>query len=314
MRVEDNSHVQLQASRHNGVEGRGKKDGLGHIHERRDHLHQHEGRALGHHKRTDPVAISDEARARFESMKKGFSETRENEFSIPGGLDPKGLLNRLVSGAFSGNDINVTGLLGQDQAQTATPASSAVDGAQPAGALASAGSTSFSAEVEQLSFSASGTIKTADGEEVGFTLELNVTRASMSGYSAGLEADSQNGISVNFGGTSSELYSMSFEFNISTGDEGVQAGLGSLTVDKPDTESAADQEVEGTDEDGEGASAAPGVPDFLKLLKRAEFTSIYLSFSRTTIEAGSSFIQDESIDPAFASPALDGAQPLDVMA
>lgn len=314
MRVEDHSHVQLQASRHNGVEGHGKKDGLEHVKGRHDHGHHHEGRALGHHKRTDPVAISDEARSRFESMKKRSSETREREFTVPGGLDPKGLLNRIILGAFKGQNINVTGLLGPDKAQGTPFVRTAPGGApQDTEAAAGIGTSSFSAEVEQLSFSASGTIRTKDGEEVGFTLELNVTRASMSGYAAGAAADGQNGVTVNFGGTSAELYSMSFEFNIANDEESVQAGIGSFNVDKPESGSV-DHDERSSDDDGEG-SLASSVPDFLKLLRRAEFTSTYLSFSRTMLEA-SSFMQDvPEIDPALAArPMADAAQQLDVLA
>lgn len=268
--------------------------------------------ALGHHKRPDPVAISDEARARFESMKEKLEETKERQFSVPGGLDPKAFLNRLILGAFTGQDINVTGLV--NSAETGTPetpglpARLPVDGALPVdGTTSSAGASGFSASVEQLSFSASGTIKTRDGEEVGFTLELNMTRASMSGYSAAASADPRNGLSVNFGGSSAELFSMNFEFNIVSGEEGEQSGLGSFNVDKPEADAAADEEHEGHEEDGQ-ASLASSVPDFLKMLRRAEFTSTYLSFSRTTVEASSSFAESQPIDVS-AAPIVDAGTP-----
>lgn len=311
MRVEDNSHLQIQSSRHHNVDGHNKKDGLEHVKGRHDHGHNHEGRALGHHKRTDPVDISDEARAHFESMKKRSSEAREKEFSVPGGLDPKGLLNRLVLGAFSGKDINVTGLLGPDQAQGLSQQDAPVDSAQAAQGAESAGAAGFSAEVEQLSFQASGTIKTRDGEEVGFTLELNLTRASMSGFAADAAIDGQNGISVNFGGTSSELFSMSFEFNIASDDEGAEPGVGSLKVEKPETDSVAEDDEDASD--GQGPSLSAGATDFMKLLRRADFTSTYLSFSRTTIDA-SSFMLDASVDPALAARPVIDPQPLNVLA
>lgn len=323
MRVDD-SLVQIQAPRHHHVEGHAKKDGLDSIKERRDHGHHNEAKVHGHD-RHDSVEISEEAKARFESMKKRSEETRERHFSVPGGLDPKALLNRLVLGAFGGKDINVTGLL--DQGQDSAPASQAQAAGetspvvapdqvvQPGDAQAAAGAAGFSASVEQLSFSASGTIKTADGEEVGFTIELNVTKASMSGYAAGAAQD-VNGVSVNFGGSSAELYSMSFEFNIASDEEDVQSGVGNLKVDKPETDSVADDDDahEAQEVSGEH-SLVSDVHDFMKLLRRAEFTSTYLSFSRTTIEASSAFASNQPIDALAASPVDTGAtMPVDLVA
>lgn len=307
MRVED-SHAQTLACGRHHVEGRGKKEGHDEVKDRRDHCHDHgEGRALGRHRRADAVAISDEARARFESMKKRFSGAGERAFSIPGGLDPKGLLNRLVTGAFGGKEISVTGVLGQDGATGATGA------AYVPVAAAAVGASGFSAEVEQLNFSASGTIKTADGEEVGFTLELNVTRASLSGYSAGAAAG-QDGLSVSFGGSSTELFSMSFEFSVNSGEQGAGEGIGRLFVDKPGKDHAGVAEDDHHHGEDRGADAlAKGVHDFLKLLKKAEFTSTYASFSRTTVQAsGASFALDQAGAPAL--PANEGAQPIDLVA
>jgi len=52
----------------------------------------------------------------------------------------------------------------------------------------------------------------------------------------------------------------------------------------------------------------------MKLLRRADFTSTYLSFSRTTVEA-SSFMLDAAVDPALAArPVIDGPQPVSVLA
>lgn len=311
MRVED-SHAHIQASQRHHVDEHGRKDGLDSIKERRDQGHHHEGRALGHHKRPDPVAISDEARARFESLNKRFSETREREFSVPGGLDPKGFLNRLIFGAFSGEEISVTGLTGQGQGAEVTGAPALEAAFEPSGTQAVSGEAGFSASVEQLSFSASGTIKTADGEEVGFTLELNITKASMSGYGASSSTDGQNGVSVNFGGSSAELFSMSFEFNMAADEEGVQSGTGSFKVDKPGT--GVDEDEEDGAEEGDGVdSLASSEPDFMKLLRRAEFTSTYLSFSRTTVEASLAFAESQPVDALPTGFPVDAPQPVDVL-
>lgn len=314
MRIEDN-HIQ-QASRHQ-VEGHGKKDGLDSVKERRDHGHRHDEKAVQRGKRPDSVAISDEARARFESMQKKSSEARGREFGIPAGLDPAGFLGRLVHGAFSGQGINISDIARAGKS-TAPDASPTVPQAE--GLPAVSGSTGFTASVEQLSFSASGTIKTADGEEVGFTIELNMTKASMSGFSSAASADAQGPMTVNYAGSSSELFSMSFKFNLSSEEEtGVQDGSGLLAIDRDEETSGEigeEDHLSELEEGGEPQTPALTVPDFFKALRKADFTSTYLSFSKTTIEASSYFAVAEGAPlDGFMPGALpsDTGVPVDLM-
>jgi hypothetical protein len=329
MRIED-THIQQQAPRH--IEGHGRKDGLEAAKEPRESRH-HDHDGVHRHKRPDSVDISDEARARLESMHKRSSEARGREIGIPAGLDHAGFLGRLLRGAFKGQDINITDVFRAGQGQ---PSPAAVDasgapsaeiqgaaGTAPAdGVSATAASTGFSASVEKLSFSASGTIKTADGEEVGFTLELNMTKASMSGFSAGASGGAQDPLAVNFAGTSSELFSLSFEFNIASGeDAGTQDGSGLLTVDRHDENSGEiDEERHGehdgeVEEDGGQTGIASSVPDFLKALRKADFTSTYLSFSKTTMEVSSYLAVAEGAPfDGFVPGALPSSSvPVDLM-
>ena len=309
MQIED-THIQ-QASRHQ-VEGHAKKDGLGSVKERRDHGHHHDDEKSVHrHKRPDRVAISDEARARFESTHKRPSEASGRQFDIPAGLDNAGLLGRLVHGAFAGHGINIT-----DAVRAGTPASPQAEGTE-----ALSGTTAgFTASVEQLSFSASGTIKTADGEEVGFTLELNMTKASMSGFSSAVSADGQSPMTVNYAGSSSELFSLSFKFNISSEVAGAEDGSGLLTVDRHEETSGEideDRHSGELEEDSETAAPALSVPDFFKALRKADFTSTYLSFSKTTIEASSYLAVAEGAPlDGFVSGALPASAgaPVDLIA
>src|SRR4030067_953731 len=206
MQIED-THIQ-QASRHQ-VEGHAKKAGLGSVKERRDHGHHPDDEKSVHrHKRPDRVAISDEARARFESTHKRPSEASGRQFDIPAGLDNAGLLGRLVPGAFAGHGINITD-------------------AVTAGSAAS---------------------------------------------------------------PPSELFSLSFKFNISSEVAGAEDGSGLLTVDRHEETSGEideDRHSGELEEDSETATPALSVPDFFKALRKADFTSTYLSFSKTTIEASS---------------------------
>jgi hypothetical protein len=296
------------------VEGHGKKEGLDSVKERRDHGHHHDEKGVHRGKRPDSVAISDEARARFESMHKRSSEVRGREFAVPAGLDKAGFLGRLVQGAFSGQEINISDIARAGK-------STAPDASQVEDFPALSGSTGFTASVEQLSFSASGTIKTADGEEVGFTLELNMTKASMSGFSSAASADAQGPMTVNYAGSSSELFSMSFKFNLSSEEDkeavGGQDGTGLLTVDRVEEASGGIDEEHSVEAE-EGALAKPSlsVPDFFKALRKAEFTSTYLSFSRTTIEASSSLaIAEGAPMDGFLPGVLPSGvfQPLDLL-
>lgn len=291
MRIED-THVQ-QASRHH-VEGHGRKDA--------DAVRGHEGRHHHHHddkvregKRPDSVAISDEARAKFASSHRKSEEAKGTEIDIPAGLGHKGFLGRLVRAALKGADINIGDIM--KAGKTDDAGSAPVEGASA--------SQGFSASVEKLGFAASGTIKTADGKDVAFTLELNLTKASFSGFSA-----SSDPMTVNYAGTSSELTSLSFKFSLDSGEESAaQDGSGLLTVDKSEADSgAAGLEVP-------ESPAFASAHDFLKALKRADFTSTYFSFSRTTVEASSSFYA--VAEGAPASPQAAGAAntaPLDLVA
>jgi hypothetical protein len=85
-------------------------------------------------------------------------------------------------------------------------------------------------EVEQFAFSFAGTIATADGKTVSFSMELAVDRASFSNQTLAI-ADGQNGaLAVNYQGSSAELTSSSFSFSLATEGDPIN-GSGRLLVD-----------------------------------------------------------------------------------
>lgn len=325
MRIED-TNVQ-QASRQH-VEGHGRKEGHEAVRERHavreghGHHRQHDGEGDGVRrcKSPDKVAVSEEAKARLETSRHRAHEAEHGELEIPSGVGKAGFLSALIGRVLSGKDINITGLARACGSQApAAPAAAAVDGAQAATAADAAqvsqadpasntvATNSVSASLEQLNFNATGFIKTGDGKEVGFTLSLNLTKASVSGFSAEA-ASTQGPLSVNFAGSSSELFSMSFEFSINEVEEaGPGEGTGLLTVDNDDDDSG---------EAHEGAVPAQQADtivsafDFLKALRRAEFTSTYLSFSKTTIEASSTIAVAEGAPiEAYQIPAPTSGAP-----
>jgi len=207
-------------------------------------------------------------------------------------------------------------------AASAATAPQAPGAASPTGAItpdavASAATSGISASLEQLDFSATGTIKTGDGKEVGFTLSLNLTKASVAGFSASSTVAGQDPLSVNFAGSSSELFSMSFEFSIQRGEE-AEEGTGLFTVDKDDDATEADEAHSAGIPAARQTDTAISAADFLKALRKAEFTSTYLSFSRTTIEATTSSIAVAEGPPADAyqvpAPSANASVPLDLVA
>lgn len=85
-------------------------------------------------------------------------------------------------------------------------------------------------EVEQFAFSFAGTIATADGKTVAFSMELSVDRASLSNQTLAV-ANGQNGaLAVNYQGTSAELTSSSFSFTLGTEGDPIN-GSGQFQVD-----------------------------------------------------------------------------------
>ena len=324
MRIED-TQVQ-QASRHH-VEGHGKKDGLGAVKEHHEKRHHHDDDGGVHGcKRPDRVAISEEARSRFEAARHRTHEARNGEVEIPAGLGKAGLLGALIRGVLSGQDVNITDVARacgtpapaatQSPALADASAASAAPIQQTSAPSAATATNSVSASLEQLNFSATGTIKTNDGKEVGFTLSLNLAKASVSGFSAEAAAAGQGPMSVNFAGSSSELFSMSFEFTINPS-EGAEPteGTGHLAVDDDDANEANEAHEGGVV--SRQTDTAISAADFLKALRKAEFTSTYLSFSKTTIEASSTIAVAEGAPiEAYQIPAPSAGSgvPLDLVA
>lgn len=329
MRIED-THVQISSRQH--VEGHGKKEGHDAVKGRHDgHHHGHDDdgvRGCGKH---DRVAISEEAKSRFDAMRQKAHEARGRELEIPAGAGKAGFLGALISSVLSGQNVNITdvakasGIPAATPSTSATPATATPDvagAATPSGAVtpevtASAAASGLSASLEQLNFSATGKIKTGDGKEVNFTLSLNLTKASVSGFSASSAAAGQDPLSVNFAGSSSELFSMSFEFSIQRGEE-AEEGTGLFTVDKDDDATQANEAHSAGAPAEQQTDTAISAADFLKALRKAEFTSTYLSFSKTTIEATTSSIAVAEGPPidAYQVPAAstNASVPLDLVA
>ncbi|KAF0220753.1 MAG: hypothetical protein FD174_1077 [Geobacteraceae bacterium] len=96
-----------------------------------------------------------------------------------------------------------------------------------------------SLSVATVSFSAEGSVRTADGHELSFSFELSMSRASLAAQSLSVQNASADGrpLVVDYSGTAAELTSRSFSFSFSLDgtDEGAaeKTGHGSIKFEKP---------------------------------------------------------------------------------
>lgn len=96
-------------------------------------------------------------------------------------------------------------------------------------------------ETEQTSFSASGTVKTADGQEISFNIELSMSRSYHEEKSINLRlgdaAKKVDPLILNFGGTAAQLSDKRFSFDLNSDGKqeqinGLKQGSGFLVFDR----------------------------------------------------------------------------------
>ncbi|MBI5454842.1 MAG: hypothetical protein HY956_09450 [Deltaproteobacteria bacterium] len=190
----------------------------------------------------DRVVLSEEARARLATIKgQGKRYLGAREIEIDGGVDHDTFLKKLLIEALTGRRIKVMTIEKEPSAEmkrTEEALKDAGDGREGWGLEYD--SRAVTAEIEETSFSASGVIKTADGQELSFSLELTMQRASITEETVGLRAGDARRVDplvINFGGRAAELTSMKFAFDLdSDGDEEdisfAAPGSGFLAIDR----------------------------------------------------------------------------------
>ena len=149
----------------------------------------------------------------------------QQEAAVEG--DPKLILIRQMLELWLGHAVKVfdaedlqARIKGVDQAA----ASSAPPAAPPAGQAASAGfgieydRQERYSEVEQTQFAASGTVKTADGREISFQLELSMQRSYVEESNVSIRlgdaARKVDPLVLNFSGTAAQLTDQRFAFDL----------------------------------------------------------------------------------------------------
>lgn len=186
----------------------------------------------------DTLRLSDEARTRFESMKKRLLHGRcRREIDIPGGADNKTFLKKLLIEALTGRKIKVMDVnpVKPGEPEAVNPGEGEAPAREDWGMEYK--STVVRAEFETSTFSASGTIKTADGEEISFSLELQMERVSVTSTETSVRAGNAiDPLMVNFGGKAADLTSARFNFDLDSDGESelipfAGAGSGFLAID-----------------------------------------------------------------------------------
>jgi hypothetical protein len=170
----------------------------------------------------DRLDISDEARTH---SRKGRAAHRLQEaHEDQGNRKLLEFLRDLVQ-ALTGSDVKDLLTL-PDMAEDAERSPYFYPGRQPSSMPALAAELQqTSVSIEQQSFAFNGTVKTADGQELAFSLELQYTHASFSSQSASFQSG-PTGSSFSFAGTAAELTSTSFSFTLATTDQGAEPAQG----------------------------------------------------------------------------------------
>lgn len=191
------------------------------------------------------VQISDAGQAAQSSEARGIQdgiEAAEN--------DPKLLLIRAMIGILTGRDVQV---LNANELQVETPA--AIEQGQAPGSLGQAppqvgGAAGFGVEydrhesyteTEQTNFQATGVIRTAEGKEIGFNITLSMSRnyheESDVSIRAGDARKKLDPLVLNFNGSSAQLTSQRFKFDLNSDGQAeninfVSGDSGFLAIDR----------------------------------------------------------------------------------
>ncbi len=166
----------------------------------------------------DRVALSEQARAAMQSSAK--DKTADAAAIDPEAAlenDPRAMLIRMMVEALTGKKIKLTAA-----AEIQSAAESAQAPARPPANTGYAVEYDYREsyyEAESMSFSAQGVVKTADGREIGFDLQLSVERVYSREVSVSLRAgdaprQKKDPLVINFGGTAAQLTSTKFNFDI----------------------------------------------------------------------------------------------------
>ncbi|HWI50855.1 MAG TPA: hypothetical protein VNT01_01775 [Symbiobacteriaceae bacterium] len=193
--------------------------------------------------RGDRLELSDEAKRLLQAPPPAESDPLKQD--PLNALAPEDRIRVAILQALLGVEIKVNPKLpGRDDAQVAAAAEEA--GAQAAGARREGWGVDYQlheryAETESLQFAAQGVIHTADGQEIAFAVDLQMSRQFVQESNlrirAGDAAKPIDPLVINYGGAAAELTERRFRFDLQAGGQleeipFLKEGSGFLALDK----------------------------------------------------------------------------------
>ncbi|MCE5243251.1 MAG: hypothetical protein LLF99_08650 [Desulfobacteraceae bacterium] len=192
--------------------------------------HHHTGRALGRERAEEP----------------GQADELEDEDEKLASSDGKLFIMKKIIEALTGRSLRVGlpdcpgGTGGGDACGTQPEGDASGEDRPREGWGAVLESTQMHYEYERTNFSAGGVIQTADGKEVRFTVNLQMTREYLSSTSTTVlagDAARVDPLVINYSGNAAELTDMKFAFDINTDGKTedipfVRSGSGLLALDR----------------------------------------------------------------------------------
>ena len=178
--------------------------------------------------RDEMISLSQEARETLSHMRKGSRATDPQTSRF----DPKALLIKTIIAAFiekTVKDLRAKefGGTNKDITDPAAPLpDQARENVQLIGPNLSLDAHYLFAEMETISFTLNGVVKTADGQEISFELELNIEKTMLFEKNFSIrtgDGDSTEPTIVHFSGTAAQLTNFSFEFEFESNDTNGQS-------------------------------------------------------------------------------------------
>lgn len=188
----------------------------------------------------DMVSLSKEgqAAAQADSSRKTAEIDPEKELE----KDPRYLMIKLMVEALTGKQIKLVKVENAEPAPNTPDPHKAASAEQPkqAGYGIEYDRHETHYEAEQTSFSASGVVKTADGKEISFDLQLSMSREYFEQSDVSLrlgDAKKKDPLVINFNGSAAQLTNTKFSFDLDVDGAADQvsfvgAGSGFLALDK----------------------------------------------------------------------------------
>lgn len=191
-------------------------------------------------------------------------------------VEPRLEIVRLLIEHLTGRPVNVLRMEGGNGNEAAGTSNEASGPDEPAGSLGwGIEISTFDSryEAEETAFTASGVIRTADGGEIGFSLELSMSRQLYEESSTAIrlgDAARMDPLIINFAGNSADLTNVRFSFDLDGDGSGesiasLGTGSGYLVIDRDGDGTATDggelfgpragrgfAELAGFDDDGNG--------------------------------------------------------------